>query len=88
MVGFCGSRGLPTSATNSALVAGVVGSVLAGVPSRRVAVRCAVGTDALVVSAALALGASSQLRVFAVFGPVSRPFLRIACKIRAARIAP
>ena len=74
MVGFCGSRSLPASAEVSALVSGVVGSVLAGVPRRGVAVGCAVGGDALVVSSALALGASSRLRVFAAFGPVSPPW--------------
>jgi hypothetical protein len=74
IVGFCGSRSLPASAEVSALVSGVVGSVLAGVPRRGVAVGCAVGGDALVVSAALALDASSQLRVFAAFGPVSPPW--------------
>jgi hypothetical protein len=74
MVGFCGSRTLPVSAADSALVAGVVGSVLAEVPRRRVAVGCAVGGDALVVFSALALGASSRLHVFAAFGPVSPPW--------------
>ncbi|HSK86500.1 MAG TPA: hypothetical protein VK902_24290 [Rubrobacter sp.] len=74
IVGFCGSRALPVSAADSALVAGVVGSVLAGVSRRRVAVGCAVGGDALVVSSALALGASSRLHVFAAFGPVSPPW--------------
>jgi hypothetical protein len=70
MVGFCGSRDLPAAAADSALVSRV-GSVLAGVPLRDVAVGCAVGGDALVLSAALALGASSRLRVFAAFGSVS-----------------
>jgi hypothetical protein len=74
MVGFCGSRDLPVSAADSALVAGVVGSVLAALPRRDVAVGCAIGSDALVVSSALALGASSRLRVFAAFGPVSPPW--------------
>jgi hypothetical protein len=71
MVGFCGSRALP--AANSALISGVVGSVLAAFPPRGVAVGCAVGADALVVSSALALGVSSRLHVFAAFGPVSPP---------------
>jgi hypothetical protein len=74
MVGFCGSRDLPVSAADSALVAGVVGSVLAALPHRDVAVGCAVGGDALLVSAALAAGASSRLRLFAAFGPVSPPW--------------
>ena len=69
MVGFCGSRDLPVSAADSALVSGVVGSVLSG--GRGVAVGCAVGADALVVSSVLALGASSRLCVFAAFGPFS-----------------
>ena len=54
------------------MVAGVVGSVLSG--GRDVAVGCAVGGDALVVSSTLAAGASSRLRVFAAFGPVSPPW--------------
>jgi hypothetical protein len=83
MVGFCGSRDLPASAADSALVAGVVGSVLAGVPHRHVAVGCAVGGDALVVSSALALGASSRLRVFAAFGPVSPPASLPAARVHA-----
>ena len=84
MVGFCGSRDLPALATVSALVSRVVGSVLAGVPRRYVAVGCAVGVDALVVSSALALGASSRIRVFAAFGPVSPPWpaARVSCSRR------
>jgi hypothetical protein len=69
MVGFCGSRALPPTTELSALVGSVVGSVLSG--GREVAVGCAVGGDALVVSLALAAGASSRLHVFAAFGPVS-----------------
>ena len=41
MVGFCGSRTLPASAEISALISGVVGSVLAASPCRGVAVGCA-----------------------------------------------
>jgi len=76
VVGFCGSRALPASGSVSALVAGVVRSVLAGVPRRSVAVGCALGGDALVVSSALAsfACASSRLSVFAAFGPVSPPW--------------
>jgi hypothetical protein len=81
MVGFCGSRALPVSAADTALVSGVVSSVLAGVPRRGVAVGCAVGADALVVSSVLALGASSRPRVFAAFGPVSPP-----ASLHAARV--
>ena len=46
MLGFCGSRDLPVSSADSALVAGVVGSVLAALPRRGVAVGCAVGGEA------------------------------------------
>ena len=74
MVGFCGSRTLAASATDSALVSRVVGSVLAALPHRDLAVGCAVGGDALVVSSVLAAGASSRLCVFATFGPVSPPW--------------
>ena len=83
LVGFCGSRALPVSAADSALVAGVVGSVLAAVPRRGVAVGCAIGGDALVVSSVLALGASSRLRVFAAFGPVSPPASLPAARVFA-----
>ena len=75
MVDFCGSRALQAlasaSASVSVLVTGVVRSVLAG--GRGVAAGCALGGDALVVSAALAAGASSRLSVFAAFGPVNLP---------------
>ena len=74
LVDFCGSRALPVSAADTALVAGVVGSVLAAVPRRGVVVGCAIGGDALVVSSVLAAGASSRLLVFAAFGPVSPPW--------------
>ncbi len=72
LVGFCSSRFLPSSA--SALVARVVGSVLAA--ERGVGVGCALGGDALVVSSVLAWGsgASSRLSVFATFGLVSPPW--------------
>lgn len=73
-VGFCGSRALPASGSVSALVAGVVGSVLGGPGGRSVAVGCSLGGDALVVSSALAAGGSSRLFVFAAFGPVSPPW--------------
>ncbi len=71
LVGFCGSRALPASAP--ALVAGVVRSVLAA--GRGVAVGCALGADAAVLSSALRAGAASRLSVFAAFGPVSPAFL-------------
>ena len=74
VVGFCGSRALPASGSVSALVAGVVGSVLVASGGRDVAVGCALGGDALVVSSILAAGASSRLSVFAAFGPVSPPW--------------
>ena len=69
LVGFCGSRSLPPSATP--LVAGVVSSVLSS--RRSVAVGCCVGADACVLSAVLAAGAAPRLCVFAAFGPVSPP---------------
>lgn len=74
MVGFCGSRSLPASTDISALVSGIVGSVLASVPRRGLAVGCSTGGDALVISSALAAGASSRLQVFAAFGPVVPPW--------------
>ena len=71
LVGFCGSRCLPGSA--SVLVAGVVGSVLGAPGGRGVGVGCALGADALVVSSVLARGpaAAPRLSLFAAFGPVS-----------------
>ena len=76
MVGFCGSRALPVSGSVSALVSGVVGSVLGAPGGRGVAVGCAIGGDALVVSSALAAGAggAARLSIFAAFGPVSPPW--------------
>ncbi len=69
LIGFCGSRSLPASATP--LVAGVVSSVLSS--RRSVAVGCCVGADACVLRAVLAAGAAPRLCVFAAFGPVSPP---------------
>lgn len=51
-----------------------MGSVLAASPRRGVEVGCSTGADALVLSTALALGASSRLQVFAAFGPISPPW--------------
>jgi len=68
MVGFCGSRDLPVSESEPVLVAGVVSSVLSASRHRGVAVGCATGSDALVLSSAIAAGASSRLHVFAAFG--------------------
>jgi hypothetical protein len=70
LVGFCGSRSLGSSF--AALVSSVVSSVLAA--GRSVAVGCAAGADAAVLSAALPLVSSPSpsgpaLRVFAAFGP-------------------
>ena len=79
VVGFCGSRALPASGSVSALVAGVVSSVLGAPGGRGVAVGCALGGDALVVSSALAAVASSRLSVFAAFGPIAPPFGKAAC---------
>ena len=70
LIGFCGSRSLPASATP--LVAGVVSSVLSS--RRSVAVGCCVGADACVLRAVLAAGAAPRLCVFAAFGPVSPPW--------------
>ena len=70
LIGFCGSRSLPASATP--LVAGVVSSVLCS--RRSVAVGCCVGADACVLRAVLAAGAAPRLCVFAAFGPVSPPW--------------
>lgn len=49
-----------------------MGSVLAS--DRAVAVGCALGADALVVSSVLAAGAASRLSIFCAFGPVSPPW--------------
>ncbi len=68
LVGFFGSRSLPSSP----LVSRVVASVLAS--GRGVAVGCASGGDALALSAALAAGSSPL--VFAVGGPSGAGFWR------------
>ncbi len=65
LVGFVGSRSLPASAVP--LVSALVGSVLAS--GRRVAVGCASGSDALVVSSVLAAGGGRSLSLFCAFGP-------------------
>ena len=65
MVGFCGSRSLPASA--SSLVRSVVASVAAS--GAGLASGCAAGADALAISAALSLGLAPRLSVFAAFGP-------------------
>lgn len=66
LVGFCGLRSFPASA--SPLAARVVGSVLAS--GRDIAVGCSVGADALVVSSVLAAGEVPRLSVLCAFGPV------------------
>lgn len=66
VVGFAGPRFGPASSA-AGLVSALVGSVLAS--GRSVASGCAVGVDALAVSAAVAAGAGSRLSVFAAFGP-------------------
>lgn len=66
VVGFAGPRFGPAAAA-AGLVSALVGSVLAS--GRGVAAGCALGVDALAVSAALASGAGSRLSVFAAFGP-------------------
>lgn len=65
VVGFCGPRSGPAAAAEE--VGAVVRSVLAS--GRAVAAGCAVGVDALAVSAAVAAGGGSRLFVFAAFGP-------------------
>lgn len=73
MVGFAGSRSLPSSA--GGLVSSVVGAVVAsGSP---VAVGCCAGADALVLRSALAVGASVSL--FAVGGPSGSGFWSGSC---------
>lgn len=83
LVGFCGSRAFSASGSISSLVAGVVGSVLDAPGGRGVAVGCALGGDALVLSSALAAGAASRLSVFAAFGPVSPPASLSAARVSA-----
>jgi len=75
-VGFAGSRSLPSVPAPGGLVARVVGSVVAA--GRPVAVGCAVGADAAVLSARLALpfsssSSSSSLVLFAAGGPSAGP---------------
>ena len=65
VVMVCGSRSLSASAVP--LVNQVVQSLLSA--GRGIAVGCAAGADATVVSSVLAAGAGSQLQVFAAFGP-------------------
>lgn len=65
VVGFCGSRSLPSSA--APLVAGVVRACLAG--GSVVAVGCAAGADLLALSTVLSVGAAPRLSVFCAFGP-------------------
>jgi hypothetical protein len=64
LIGFAGSRFLPPGTAD--LIVQVVASLL-----RRgcgLAVGCAVGADAAVISAAVAAGAAARLAVFAAFG--------------------
>jgi hypothetical protein len=65
VVGFCGSGALPSSA--QPLVAACVQGWLAA--GAQVAVGCAAGADAAVVSAVLSAGAASRLTVFCAFAP-------------------
>ena len=65
VVMVCGSRSLSASA--APLVNQVVHSLLSA--GRGIAVGCATGVDAAVVSSVLASSATSQLQVFAAFGP-------------------
>ena len=65
VVMVCGSRSLSSAA--APIVNQVVQSLLSA--GRSIAVGCAAGADAAVVSSVLAAGAGSQLQVFAAFGP-------------------
>ncbi len=72
MIGFAGSRSLPSVGRQGGLVSRVVGSVASA--HRVVAVGCCVGADAAVLRARLALALPSstsgtQVVVFAAFGP-------------------
>jgi len=72
VVGFAGSRSLPSLPAPGGLVSRVVGSVVSS--GRSIAGGCAVGADAAVLSARLRLPFASStsgaaLRVFAVGGP-------------------
>ena len=74
LVGFAGSRSLPSVSAPGGLVSRVVGSVVAS--GHPVAVGCCVGADAAVLSARLRLGFPSsssghQLVLFSVGGPAS-----------------
>ena len=77
LVGFAGSRSLPSFSVSGGLVARVVGSVVAS--GRGVAVGCCVGADAAVLSARLrrrfpSSSSGSALSVFAVGGACGSGF--------------
>jgi len=89
LVGFAGSRGLPSSAAAGGLVSRLVASVLAAGCS--VAVGCCSGADAAVLSAVLASPrfSPSSLSVFSAFGPGGRGswrFSAVSLVLRAARL--
>ena len=65
VVMVCGSRSLSSSAAS--IVNQVVHSLLSA--GRGIAVGCAAGADAAVVSSVLAAGAGSRLKIYAAFGP-------------------
>lgn len=71
LIGFCGSRALPPSA--SSLVSAVAARVLSSRLSPNIAVGCCVGLDQRVVSTVISAGEASRLFVFAAFGPASPP---------------
>lgn len=93
VVGFFGSRGLPSVGAAGGLVSRVVGAVVSS--GRSVAVGCASGGDAAALSARLALPfppsrSRSALSVFAVGGPGGAGFWRcsaVSVVSRAAALA-
>ena len=97
LVGFCGSRDLPSRASDAGLVAALVASVLAA--GRAVAVGCCVGADAVVLRAFLRssrglvsrTSGSASLALFAAFGPSGAGSWRgsaLPLVLRAARVSP
>lgn len=67
IVGFAGSRSLPSAPHTGGLVHQVVGSVIAS--GRHVSTGCASGADSAVIVAALQHQAAPSLTVHAAFGP-------------------
>jgi hypothetical protein len=82
VVGFCGSRSLPSSA--QPLAASVVSAVLSG-SSARLAVGCSVGADSVVLSS-VPFSSLPRVSVFSAFGPGGRGacFLSAVSSVLAA----